>query len=239
MPNLTAIQVRNLKTPGSYTDGGGLRLNVSKTGTKSWLYRYRMYGKQREMGIGRYTQRSLAEARKQAVGLNNDVLNGVDPIANREVERQQAADASEWTFHRCAVEFHAMKSAEWTSERYAKLWLAAVENHCGAINDLPVGAIETHHVMRVVEPLWIQKTTMASTLRERIESVLNWAATSGYREKGFNPASWRGHLEHKLPKKTKVHKVEHRVSVSTIIDVLFYTLFDGDVSKKVGIGYDS
>lgn len=213
MPNLTAIQVRNLKKPGSYTDGDGLRLKVSKAGTKSWLYRYRLHGRQREMGLGRYPQRSLAGARREAVRLNNDVLNGIDPITERDAERQQAADAAEWTFHRCAVEFHAMKKAEWTSEQYAKLWIAAIENHCGAINDLPVGVIDTHHVMRVVEPLWIEKTTIASTLRERIESVLNWAATSGYREKGFNPASWRGHLEHKLPKKTKVHKVEHRAAM--------------------------
>lgn len=213
MKKLTAIQVKNLKEPGIYADGDGLRLQISKAGTKSWLFRYRINGRQREMGLGRYPELTLKGAREKITGHRGLLLDGTDPLEERDSQRLKAEEAREWTFYRCAVAFHAMKSAEWTSERYTTLWMQSIENHCRAINKLPVADIDTQHVMRVIEPLWGKKTTLAATLRERIESVLNWASASGYRERGFNPACWRGNLEHKLPKKTKVHKVEHRAAI--------------------------
>jgi integrase len=49
-------------------------------------------------------------------------------------------------------------------------------------------------------------------VRGRIEAVLDWAKVRGYRE-GENPARWRGHLDHLLPAKSKVRKVEHHAAL--------------------------
>lgn len=62
--------------------------------------------------------------------------------------------------------------------------------------------------MKVLEPIWVEKSETASRLRGRIESILDWATTRGYRQ-GENPARWRGHLENLLPKKSKVRRVKH------------------------------
>ena len=66
--------------------------------------------------------------------------------------------------------------------------------------------------MRVIEPIWATKTETASRLRGRIESVLDWSTTRGYRQ-GENPARWRGHLENLLPKRSKVRGVVHHAAL--------------------------
>jgi len=66
-----------------------------------------------------------------------------------------------------------------------------------------VAEIGTGEVMRVLEPIWRSKVESASRLRGRIEMVLNYATSLGYRT-GENPARWKGHLEHSLPKPSRV-----------------------------------
>lgn len=208
MKKLTAVQVKNITKPGNYADGDGLRMKVSKAGSKAWLYRYRIHGKAHEMGLGTYPTRSLKGAREETVRLRKLVLDGIDPLIEKSKLRQKAQDVL--TFDQCTDKFHEMKKAEWSSELHAKKWLQAMRNHCSpVIGNLPVSEIDTEHVLRVVQPIWTKKTVLASNLRERIESVLSWSASIGYREKGLNPAIWRGHLEHLLPKKNKVHKAVH------------------------------
>jgi len=66
--------------------------------------------------------------------------------------------------------------------------------------------------MKTLEPIWSTKTETASRVRGRIESVLDWATVRGYRT-GENPARWKGHLDHLLPKRSKVQKVEHHAAL--------------------------
>jgi len=61
---------------------------------------------------------------------------------------------------------------------------------------------------KVLEPIWAKKPETASRLRGRIESILDWAKTRGYRS-GENPARWRGHLENLFPARSKLRKVQH------------------------------
>ena len=69
---LTATFCRNIKAPGRYADGNGLFLNVSSTGSKSWLFRYRWKGKRPEIGLGSFSDRTLAEARDAMLGHRDD-----------------------------------------------------------------------------------------------------------------------------------------------------------------------
>ena len=204
MKQLTAVQVKSLKKAGNYADGNGLRLKVSKASRKSWLFRYRIKGREREMGLGTYPTRSLKDARIEAVRLRKQVLDGIDPLEERGRERRQAREAL--SFKQCTHQFHEMKSAEWGSEVYTRNWIDSMKQHAfPVLGRLPVAEIETEQVLRVLKPLWSSQPVLASKLRERIEAVLNWAMSLGYRERGINPAVWRGHLEHALPKVSKVH----------------------------------
>jgi integrase len=74
--------------------------------------------------------------------------------------------------------------------------------------DLPVGAVDVGAVMKILEPLWRTRTETASRVRGRIEAVLDYAKARGWRE-GENPARWRGHLDHLLPKRSKAQPPTH------------------------------
>jgi integrase len=80
------------------------------------------------------------------------------------------------------------------------------------IGDLPVAAIDTSLVMKVLQPIWSAKPETASRLRGRIEAILNWATVSEFRT-GPNPARWRGHLDNLLPARSKIAKVEHHAAL--------------------------
>jgi integrase len=71
-----------------------------------------------------------------------------------------------------------------------------------------VGDVDTGLVMQILEPLWGEKNETASRVRGRIEKILDWAKVNGHRS-GENPARWQGHLNHLLPARAKVHKVEN------------------------------
>jgi integrase len=71
-----------------------------------------------------------------------------------------------------------------------------------------VDTIITDDVLAVLKPIWQAKAETASRLRGRIEKVLDAAKAKGFRD-GENPARWRGHLDHLLPKPSKLERGHH------------------------------
>jgi integrase len=117
------------------------------------------------------------------------------------------------TFRECAERYIAAHRVGWRNAKHAEQWRSTLATYAFPIfGDLPVQAIDLGLVMKAIEPIWASKTETASRLRGRIESILDWAATRGYRQ-GDNPARWRGHLENLLPKRTKVRKVQHHAAL--------------------------
>jgi integrase len=82
-----------------------------------------------------------------------------------------------------------------------------------ALGDMPVGAIDTPAVLRVLNPIWTQIPETASRVRGRLELVLDWAKAHKYRDGAENPARWKGNLQGVLPPKTKVRSVEHHAAL--------------------------
>ncbi len=215
---LTAAQVEKGTKPGRYGDGAGLYLLVRSKEAKFWLFRYTRGGKMREMGLGPAIGRaavSLADARGRAGKLRDKVKEGKDPLDEREAEaaRRKAgaakAAAEAITFRMCAEKYHAAHQPGWRNARHTAQWMSSLTVYAyPVIGDLPVGAVQTGHVTQILEPMWATKTETASRLRGRIENVLDYARTHGWRD-GENPARWKGHLENVLPKKSKVAKAEH------------------------------
>ncbi|RTL48868.1 MAG: site-specific integrase [Rhodocyclaceae bacterium] len=210
---LKPLSVERLKNPGYFPDGGGLYLQVSPSGSKSWIFRFTLSGRAREMGLGPYPTIGLAEARGKANDCRRQLLEGIDPITARNAERQarQLAAANMMTFDECAKAYVASHRAGWKNSKHADQWENTLRDYVSPVfGSVPVAAVDTGLVMRALErdSLWTAKAETASRLRGRIENILSWATVRGYRS-GDNPARWKGHLEELLPHKSKVARTEH------------------------------
>lgn len=208
---LTALTVSRAKTPGYFGDGAGLYLQVSKTGTKSWIFRYTRERKQREMGLGAVHTVTLAEARGKARDCRALLLEGKDPLETRAADKlTDALDrARAITFNQCASAYIAAHRGSWKNVKHAEQWENTLATYAAPfIGDLPVAAVDTGLVVKVLSPIWQEKTETATRLRGRIESILDWATVSKYRV-GENPARWRGHLDNLLADPGKLGRVKH------------------------------
>jgi integrase len=153
---------------------------------------------------------TLVKAREDAARLRRLVAAGIDPIQARNEERQAArANAAKgMTFEECAKSFISSHAPSW-KDKTREDFRRVVNTYAGPVlGELPVQAIDTGLVMKVLEPIWAEKTATASQVRANIENVLNWAKARGYRS-GENPAQWRGHLDQLLPAPARVQPVEH------------------------------
>lgn len=212
---LSARQVTTAKLPGYYADGGNLWLQVSPAGTKSWVFRFTLAGRSREMGLGSANTFGLAEARERAKAARQLLADGIDPIEHRNTERAQhrSKAASVRTFDWCAAAYIEAHEAGWKNVKHAGQWRATLATYAAPIvGSMAVSAVATEHVMRVLTPIWTSKPETASRLRGRIELVLDWARVQGYRQ-GENPARWKGHLDKLLPARSKVAAVQHHAAL--------------------------
>ena len=220
MHRLSARAAQAQGKPGYYADGAGLYLQVKAAAaddqvTRSWLFRYKRSERQNWMGLGSLRDVPLAEARQRAAECRRLLASGKDPIAERDGERARASapQAVAMSFDQCAKTYITAHRDGWRNAKHAAQWESTLKLHASpAIGKLPVDKVELSHVMRILEPIWRERTETASRVRGRIESILDWATVRGYR-KGDNPARWRGHLDHLLPMPAKVRKVVHHPAV--------------------------
>jgi integrase len=212
---LTVLKVLQARTPGLLNDGKGLSLRIAGGGTKSWVFRFMLAGRAREMGLGSVGDVTLAEARDLARDARRLCKQGVDPIEARRAQRaaQRVARAKTMTFQECATAYIAAHQTGWKNKKHARQWQQTLEDYvCPVFGSLPVLAIETALVMKAIEPIWTKKPETASRVRGRIEAILDWAVACGYRH-GENPGRWKGHLDNLLPKKSKVRRVERHAAL--------------------------
>ncbi len=201
--------------PGVYGDGGGLYLNVGPTGAASWLFRFMLNGKAREMGLGPLHTIGLSEARERALAARKLRLDGIDPLDAKAAEKaRKAAEAAALaaalvTFRKAAEGYIDANKAAWRNAKHAWQWGQTLEAHVyPVIGDVPVSTVNTGHVTKILLPIWTTKAETAARVRGRIETVLDYAKVHGWRT-GENPARWKGHLDNVLPARAKVSKVEH------------------------------
>lgn len=212
---LKALDVQRASDRGMYADGGGLYLQVSKSGSKSWIFRYQIDRRPREMGLGPFPVVSLAEARERAAAVRKVKVDGKDPIDQRRQDRaaKRLAAARAVTFQAAAERYIASHKAGWKNPVHAAQWPSTLSMYVyPLLGSLPVAEVDTGLVTKVLEPLWTKKPETAARVRGRIEAVLDWARAHGYRT-GENPARWRGHLDKLLPARSKVQKVKHHAAL--------------------------
>lgn len=225
---MSAIQVRNLNTPGLHFVGGvaGLALQVLPTGGRSWVLRMTVGSRRRDMGLGGFPDVPLADAREAARRAREEVRSGTDPIEKARAARSAliASQASALTFEQCAAKYIEANRSGWKNAKHADQWESTLQRWVyPKIGRLLVRDVALSHVMAILEQpanpdeptganFWTGRTETATRVRGRIESVLDWAAVRGMRDKD-NPARWRGHLDKLLPKASKVAKTTHHAAV--------------------------
>jgi integrase len=214
--------IRTLKPGKKYPDGNGLYLRVEESAdddgapvlNRYWFFRYKRRGtrKERWFGLGSYDTLSLAAARNAARRCREQLLAGIDPEEQRAAgwaSRELAEAKAMPSFDECRDAYIASHEAAWKSEVHRKQWSSTLATYVTPVfGHLPVNAVDTGLVLKVLDPIWTTKPETASRLRGRIEAILNSARARGYRD-GPNPAMLKGHLDHLLPAKSKVAKVEH------------------------------
>jgi integrase len=210
--NLTAKRIAKLlKRPGRHGDGFGLYLQVMTPGRGSWLLRYERNGRERAMGLGSTADFTLAEARQRARAARQQLADGIDPLEQRREERAcKALEAARAvTFKDCAAQYFAAHADGWGNAKHRAQFMSTLRTYAfPVIGALPVQAINEPMVLKILSPIWKEKTTTAKRVRNRIAAVLDWAAAAKFRT-GTNPARWEGHLEHLLAAPDKIANRRH------------------------------
>ena len=203
MAKLTVKQIEAMTTPGRYSDGGGLYIEVDKSLSKRWLFRYQLYGKRTTHGLGGYHPKtnSLAIARAKAVESKALVNKGIHPSdAAEEIRAQQKAvqeqkNAVVMTFERCALEWYERNRTSWTNPKHQQQVINTLTTYAFPhIGKLPVAEISIEQIKLCLDPIWHIKTETANRLRQRLEAVFSFSIVSGYRT-AQNPAQWKGYLD--------------------------------------------
>lgn len=207
---LSAIEVRKLKEPGMHHDGGGLYLQISNYGTKSWILRFTINKRTRDMGLGPLANWSLAEARERARKYRQLIDDGIDPIEHREAERKlRAAELGRRkTFEQCAEACHGDKTSSWKNDKHKAQWINTLRQYAfPVIGSMNVAEIGKKEIARVLEPIWLTKQETASRLLQRIRAVLNWASAHDHYP-GYDLKIW-DELPNLLPGRPKQKDNHH------------------------------
>jgi integrase len=198
------LNARKVQTAerGKYSDGGGLYLIVSPGGSRKWVLRFTWRGRPKEMGLGSAASVPLADAREKATSARRKIAQGLNPIEERK------HDNGIPSFGEMADAVREALATGFRNEKHKAQWKMTLETYAAPLRSKPVDAITTDDVLAVLKPIWASKAETASRLRGRIEKVLDAAKAKGFRH-GENPARWRGHLDHLLPKRPNLSRGHH------------------------------
>jgi len=207
---LTSLTVKSVKEPGYHLDGDGLYLQVSTSGSKSWIHRYMRNNVQREMGLGSAADVSLAEAREFLRRNRRLLTEGVDPIARRRSDREATlkANLQKRTFEQCALEVHKQNEGSWKNAKHGDQWINTLKTYVFPVfGEMDVSEVSKSDVLKVLGPIWTTKHETASRVKQRIKMVLDWASARDHRL-GHDPHLW-DQISQSLPKTKLVKKVKH------------------------------
>ncbi|MGF6917840.1 tyrosine-type recombinase/integrase [Paraburkholderia sp. 40] len=210
---LSALRIAKEVAPGHYADGGGLYMQIADSGARSWVFRFRLDGRLREMGLGPVSRVSLGEARKLAASYREMVSDQIDPIlARREQQRRQLLDISadaNVTFREAAEAFICAREPEWRNRKHVQQWGNTLKRYAyPVIGEVRVRDIDTAMIVRILQPIWTKKAETARRVRGRIKAILDAETIMGHRT-GSNPARYVDHLQLVLPRSKKRSQVRH------------------------------
>ena len=241
-----AVKSRN-KPPGYYLDGHGLYLQVAIGGSRSWILRYTLRKKTREMGLGSTDDFGLAEARLRAQRARQLIAEGIDPIDHRNKQsevseslRMAAEIATERakTFKECAIEFHEANADEWKNIKHGDQWKNTLRDYAfPTFGDVPMSEVTKAQIVKALSPIWKTKAETASRVLQRIRTVFNYAAAKDY-TKGMDAEFWQ-QTRMSLGSNERARKVEHHSSCPyPLVGALLAAVRDGPSSESVRLAFE-
>ncbi len=205
---LKANEINKIKQKGIYSDGDGLRLRVDKNNNKNWVFRYSMFGKSKDMGLGKFPIVTLNDARQKLVNAKKIIYEGKDPIKLKK-EKQIELKRKSISFKKIRDEFIETFQVEWSNSKHKNQWINTLKTYADPIiGDLAPSEIKTHHVLSILKPIWSSKHETASRVRQRLERIFSYCIASDFMDRP-NPASLKDNLEFLLPKVNKSLSVQH------------------------------
>ncbi len=180
---LTELSIKKLKPKDKIyliSDGGGLSLAISPSGSKLWRLRYYYQGKEQIMALGKYPLVTLTEARKKRDEAKLLLESGKHPAREKKIQKLRNAEAGENTFEKIARRWLEMKKDN-LNQKYATQCLARMEQHVfPKIGDLPITDITIPEVVTVVEAMGKRGTIVtAKRMKQIIAQVFRYAAQRG------------------------------------------------------------
>jgi integrase len=200
-----------VKTPGRYFDhASSMHLWVKSPKQRYWILRYMSGGKRQDMSLGSINVVPLQEARKMALEAQIELSKGINPLSKKKATKLKVeSHKTEILFKDFALEVIESKSHEWRNKKHHDQWIYTLKEFAfPVIGDLPIGQVSTEHILKILNPIWINKTHTASRLRGRLEWIFSSAIARKY-FCGNNPAVWRGLLQTMLPAPNKIAKPKH------------------------------
>ena len=205
---LKANEINKIKQKGIYSDGDGLRLRVDKNNNKNWVFRYSIFGKSKDMGLGKFPIVTLNDARQKLVNAKKIIYEGKDPIKLKK-EKQIELKRKSITFKKIRDEFIDTFQVEWSNSKHKNQWINTLKTYADPIiGDLAPSEIKTHYVLSILKPIWSSKHETASRVRQRLERIFSYCIASDFMDRP-NPASLKDNLEFLLPKVSKSLSVQH------------------------------
>lgn len=225
MGRLSATTVKATKEPGRYGDGDGLYLVITARGSKSWVCRVQKNGKRRDIGLGSVKKVPLALARERATKVRMQVEVGIDPVSERRKE------AGIPTFREAALQVFAENKSSWKNKKHRAQWLTTLETYAfPTIGDISITEIDGHHARDTVAPIWLEKPETARRVRQRINSVVDWAIGKGYRTLPLPLAA----MDRSLPK-VKSKAVHHTALPYAEVPKFFAGLRSGESVGRLAL----
>ncbi|MGX7896072.1 tyrosine-type recombinase/integrase [Tsuneonella sp. HG222] len=180
MKRLSALAVKAAERPGRYGDGDGLYLVVGQGGAKSWIVRIQKDGRRRDVGLGSAAKVPLKLARERAALVRSQVEAGIDPV----LERRKRGGIP--TFREAAVQVHTEHKKGWKNGKHQAQWLATLQAYAfPALGDVSVSEVEAPAVRDALIAIWLEKPETARRLRQRINTIIDWAVAKGFRDTGL------------------------------------------------------
>ena len=175
---------------------------------KSWVFKYQINGKRREIGLGSRRVINVSAARAQAARFRAMIADGLDPadlVAEMKAEAKSKTAAPKQpkvpTFKKYALDAIDRLNylRRWTNDKHAAQWVSVMEHYAfPVIGDKRIDEVTVTDIVEILKPNWTTKTTTMDRTRERLQAIFSQAVSDELIEK--NPALWEGNLEKYLPK---------------------------------------
>ncbi len=208
MRTLTNKKIEEICQKGSHYDGDGLKLRVDENLNKNWIVRYQIYGKRREIGLGKYPFISLKDARQKLFNIKKMIYDGIDPLEIKK-ELQLQKQKKKITFQEMCEEFINTFQVEWTNKKQKQQWTNTLKTYAyPVIGKLPLDKINNKQICKILNPIWNTKHETATRVRQRLERIFSYCIALK-NMKGPNPAAYKDNLQHLLPNISKIISVKH------------------------------